>query len=324
MHAAIDFDGGRATMTTDIITLNYTNAELMVSPRIASSERFISFPNGGQFVCADQTYLDRLPQESPSEGIVALLENRLKVAIACVVIIVLTLSSGYFLGLPAMAEYLSNRFPMDKEQKLGEDVLSYFDGNGWLMPSVRVSNSLEEIEEGFDKLCAGLPLEDYYQLNFRSSKIFGANAFALPGGIIVVSDDLIDISESDEEVLAILAHEIGHVELRHTIRSIMQDSIIAATVAVITSDAATLSVAVAGLPAVLAQRKYSRKFETDADTFAFELLRRKGYSPAAFAAIMERLTMKRGEGSSTFNYFRTHPVTEERLNRAYLYDTQNR
>jgi predicted Zn-dependent protease len=98
---------------------------------------------------------------------------------------------------------------------------------------------------------------------------------------------------------------------------LMQNSLIAAAVAAITADVATLSVAVSGLPVVLAQTKYSRKFETAADDYGFALLKQNGYSPEAFASIMEKLSAKDGKGTAGFNYLSTHPVTEERIRRAH-------
>lgn len=99
-------------------------------------------------------------------------------------------------------------------------------------------------------------------------------------------------------------------------RSTLQNSAIAVVAATVTSDAATLSGAVAGLPVLFAQTKYSREFETAADEFAFKLLRRKGHSPAAFASIMERLAKKHEQEERAFVYVSTHPVTAERVKRA--------
>ncbi len=117
-------------------------------------------------------------------------------------------------------------------------------------------------------------------------------------------------------MLAILAHEIGHVELRHALKSVLQKSGIAIVVATVTADAATLSAAVTGLPLAVAQMKYSREFEAAADTFAFELLKRKGYSPAAFATFMERLAKDAAPGQKSFAFLSSHPLTAERVARA--------
>lgn len=314
--ARLDFEGDGAALTAEDLSVQYNTAEMIVSPRIDLADRFIAFPDGMQFVCADQDFLDTLPQESSSEGIVAWLENRWQAAIACVVTIVVSLLAGYFLGLPVLAEHLADRIPMEAERTIGGQALEWFDEQNWTTPTELEAEQKAEILEGFNRLTADLPYRDFYRLEFRSGKMFGPNAFALPGGIIILTDKLVGLSDTNEEVIAVLAHEIGHVDMRHAMRSVLQNSIVAATVATITADAATLSVAVAGLPAVLAQTQYSRKFETAADDYAFSLLKRKGYSPAAFASIMEKLDEKKGDRPAAFSYFSTHPLTDERVQRA--------
>lgn len=304
-------------LTAGPISDRCATLQMRVSPRIGSADRFIMFPNGAQFSCADHSFLNSLPQESPSEGPVAWLEERWGVALACVVIIVCTLLAAYFFGLPAAAERIANRIPMETEQSLGRQALTWLDENRWFMPTKLDVDRQKPIMDGFDRLRSDLPLRGYYHLEFRSgAKTFGPNALALPGGIIVITEEMVRAAETTEEVLAVLAHEIGHVELRHTMRSVLQNSAVAVATAAVTSDAASLSVAIAGLPALLAQRKYSRKFETAADDYAFRLLKQKGYSPAAFASIMERLAKKDESEMGPFAYVSTHPVTAERVRRA--------
>jgi predicted Zn-dependent protease len=79
---------------------------------------------------------------------------------------------------------------------------------------------------------------------------------------------------------------------------------------------ASLSVAVAGLPALLAQAKYSREFETEADEFAFQLLKQHGRSPEAFATLMERLAGEDDGAERSYAFLSTHPMTAERVQRA--------
>jgi len=314
--ARLNFEGEDVALTADDLAVRYNRADLMVSPRIDLADRFIALPDGMQFVCADHDFLDTLPQESSSEGIVAWLENRWKAAIAGVVILVVSLLAGYFYGLPVLARHLADRIPMETELAIGSQALEWFEKQEWVSRTTLGAEQEADILKGFNRLTADLPYPDFYRLEFRSGKMFGANAFALPGGIIVLTDELVDLSETNEEVIAVLAHEIGHVDLRHAMRSVLQNSIVAATMATITADAATLSVAVAGLPMVLAQTQYSRQFETAADDYAFRLLKRKGYSPAAFASIMEKMDEKRGDRPAAFSYFSTHPLTDERVQRA--------
>ena len=316
IQARMDFEGPNAILTTGGFALTYAASQLSVSPRTASASRFIALPDGRQFFCPDQEFLDALPQESPSEGIVAWLENRTRFAFASVVIIIATLLLGYFYGLPRVATRLADRMPMETEQALGQQVLSWFDEQAWLKPSRLDYATREKIQMEFDLLSRALPFSAFYQLEIRSGEIFGPNAVALPGGIIVLTDELVELADSKDEIMAVLAHEIGHIELRHAMRTILQDSIVAAAITTVTSDAVSLSAAVTGLPVILAQTKYSREFETAADTFAFHLLKKKGRSPEAFASIMQKLSSSEGHGSSAFSYMSTHPVTEERVQRA--------
>jgi Zn-dependent protease with chaperone function len=314
--ATLDFSDREAVLTAGTMSEHCSIDALKVSPRTGNADRFIDFPDGGQFQCPDQTFLDALPQSSPSEGPVAWLEARWGVALSGVALMLCLLLAGYVYGLPAAAERIAVRIPIETEAAIGRQALEWFDAQGWFKPTNLDETTQRNIRAGFDRLRRDLPLKDRYRLEFRASKAFGANAFALPGGTIVITDGMVLAADSREEVLAVLAHEIGHVELRHAMRSVLQDSAIAVAAAAVTSDAASLSAAVAGMPVLLARTKYSREFESSADEYAFSLLKRKGYSPEAFAAIMERLAAKEGGGGGSFAYVSTHPLTEERVRRA--------
>jgi Zn-dependent protease with chaperone function len=314
--ARLDFSGSDAILAAATFNRHYAGGQLKVSPRVAAANRFIAFPDGTQFICADQAFLKELPQESPSEGIVSWLENRWQAAAACVGVIFLLLLTGYFFGLPALAQRIAAGIPMEKEQTLGRQVLSWFDQNHWLEPSDLNPDTRKKIHEEFNRLTDAQPLGDFFQLEFRSGRVFGPNAFALPGGIIVITDSLVDLAETNEEVMAVLAHEVGHVEKRHAIRSILQNSIVAAAVATVTADASTLSAAVSGLPTLLARKKYSRNFENEADAFAFNLLVQQHYSPEAFASMMEKLAAGTDKQPATFGYLSSHPALSERIRRA--------
>jgi Zn-dependent protease with chaperone function len=314
--ARMDLVDQEATLTAGPISERYATFHLKVSPRIGSTDRFIILPSGGQLACADHAFLNSLPQESPSEGPVAWLEERWGVALACVAVIFCTLLAAYFFGLPAAAERIAARIPMSTEQSLGRQALNWLDEKGWFKPTNLDFDTRKTIADDFDGLCNDLPLRDYCHLEFRSGAAFGPNAFALPGGIIVITDDMVKAAETTEEVLTVLAHEVGHVELRHMMRSVLQNSVVAAAAAAVTSDAASLSAVVASLPVLMAQTKYSREFEAAADEYAFRLLKKKGYSPAAFASLMERLAKKDEKEMGIFAYVSTHPVTAERVRRA--------
>ena len=316
LEAKMDFMDREVALSAGSIATRYKTDQLIVSPRVGSTQRFVSLPNGGQFGCADNALLDSLPQESQSEGIVAWLEARWIVALACVAVISLALVIGYFFGLPVASERIASHITMETERSLGIQTLTFLDENGWIEPTNLPFERQEKIREKFYLLCRDLPFKEYYFLEFRKGGMFGTNALAFPGGIILITDEMVDTAEGMEEVVAVLAHEIGHVELRHAMRNVLQSSAIGVIVATLTSDAATLSAAVSSLPVLLAQTKYSRDFETEADEFAFKLLKQKGYSPMAFASLMERLAQENGDEFYPPEWISTHPVTSDRVARA--------
>jgi predicted Zn-dependent protease len=316
--ATLALGGGAAELTHGGGAQRWPVAALRVSPRIARAARFVDLPGGGQFQCPDHPALDALPQEEPGEGLVAWLEQRTAVALAGVALIAALVLGGYFYGLPALAERVVAHVPIESERALGEQALEWLDANEWFEPTEVDADMQELIRDDFARLTDDLPFAPHYRLEFRSAGFLGANALALPGGVVVLTDGMVDAAETTDELAAVLAHEIGHVERRHSLRHLLQGSVVAAVTTTVTADAASLSVAVAGAPALLAQLSYSRAFETEADDFAFELLRRHDLSPEAFATLMERLAGKgeeEGDGDDS-GFLSTHPVAAERAQRA--------
>jgi predicted Zn-dependent protease len=308
--------GEESTLTGAGMIRTYRTSLLTVTPRIGSAGRFIYFPDGGQLLCADNQCLDLLASDSPTEGPVAWLEERVGVAIGCVVLIVVLLLCVYAFGLPAAADWTVTKVSMETEHSLGLDALFWLDNKKWFQPTELDNAEQVRISHIFSTLVSGSKMAPNYRLEFRLSKSMGANALALPGGIIVITDEMVSLAGSEDEIAAVLAHEIGHAELRHAMKQATQSSAVAAVAAVVTSDASSFTVAVAGLPALLANTKYSREFETEADEFAFKLLKQHGISPAAFASLMERLSTDHEEEEKAISFLSTHPVTADRIKRA--------
>jgi Zn-dependent protease with chaperone function len=140
------------------------------------------------------------------------------------------------------------------------------------------------------------------RLEFRDGNWVGANAFALPGGVVVVTDQLVELFEDNEHVAAVLAHEVGHLRHRHGARSILQDSLVALGTMAVLGDATSVASIATTLPTVMLHTSYSRDFERESDQFAFELLKKTGRSPKLFAEALAAMEAERdkprGGGSS--------------------------
>lgn len=308
--------GEKATMTGSGISRTYPTSHLSVTPAIGRADRFVNLPDGGQVQCADHPVLTAIASESPTEGPVAWLEERVGAAVCCVVLIVALLLSAYVYGLPVAADWAVAKVSIKTEQSLGKDALAWLEDKKWFQPTELDEIRTSRIRTTFSTLIRGLKMEPNYHLEFRHSKHMGANAIALPGGLIVITDEMVSLAQSEDEIAAVLAHEIGHIELRHTMKQVMQGSALAVIAGVVTNDASSFTVAVAGLPALLAQTHYSRQFESEADEFAFKLLKQHHISPAAFATLMERLSKGHEDDEKYVSFLSTHPVTADRVKRA--------
>lgn len=133
-----------------------------------------------------------------------------------------------------------------------------------------------------------LPDTSHYQLVLRDSKSIGANAFALPSGIIIATDDLIKLT-NDAELTAVLAHEVSHVKFHHSLRHTLQSSATALLLAVWLGDLTSLSSLAAAIPALLVSAQYSQSFELEADRYALDYLAANGLSAESFASALNKL-----------------------------------
>ena len=319
--ATLMLAGNKVVLIGSDVSDRFDAGALRVSPRTGAASRFIALPDGAQFQCADDPLLNRLVQEVPSESPVAWLERRWPVAAACIALIVALVASAYIYVLPKAAERIAQRLPVETEHALGEQALDWLDSNRAFEHSKLTNGTKQELLFRFDELVADLPHNEHYRLGFRSAPMLGANALAFPGGTIVITDELVELADSDDEIVAVLAHEIGHIEKRHAVRHVLHDSVVAVVASALTADAASLGVAVAGLPAMLTSLQFSREFETEADGYAFALMARHGVSPEHFATIMERMAASYETGDDSEwdkqqGFLSSHPLTEDRIARA--------
>ena len=150
------------------------------------------------------------------------------------------------------------------------------------------------------------------------------NAFALPGGFVVIFKGLIDQAETPDEVAAVLAHEIGHVvsrdPTRHALRSAGSIGILGLLFGDFAGGAAVLF-----LTERLISATYSQQAETDADAFGYSRLEAANVSPAALGTMFGRLRDAHGEGNELLNHFLSHPSLAERIEnaRAAVDDTRD-
>jgi len=143
------------------------------------------------------------------------------------------------------------------------------------------------------------------------------NAFALPGGYIYVTRGILAMMNSEAELAAVLAHELGHVSARHSVQRLSKLLLVQAglTVGSALSDAFSEISGVASIGIQLLFLKYSRDDEREADALGVEYSRKSGYNPGEMISFFSSL-QKLGDlsgGQSLPGFLSTHPLTSERI-----------
>lgn len=320
--------GGRLHILGDApdgpIALDHEARRLTWPERQRHGPRVMLLPGGGQLQCIDGAAWDRWAAHHQLDRSLAVrLQQSWRGTAAALVLCLAVLGIGYTHGLPAVAGVVLWKLPTSVDATLGEAALAEIDTR-WLAPSrvplaqqTRLRDALANALQRHAQ-ATGEPIPTW-QLHFHRSrdKVPGANAFALPGGTIVVTDELVELLNDREDVLlGVLAHEMGHVRHRHGMRQVVQSGLLGAIGGVLLGDVSSV---IGSVPVLLGHLAYSRAFERQADDEAIALLRAGGVSPAVMTVLFERLRQS-NEGqdpdSSPLSIaFASHPPDAERIAR---------
>lgn len=294
--------------------LEYGMQEVRISPRLGNTVRSLAFADGGKCETADNDAVDRLQELTGAARAGILihgLESKWRYALAGVAILVLLVVVGFKWGIPVLAERTARMLPKELAFDLGRGTLSILDST-LLSPSELDTATQERLRGAFAHMAVGHP-ELPLTLLFRRG--IGPNALALPDGTVIVTDELVELSQNDQQVLAVLAHEIGHVHHRHALRTALEGSAIALLIATWIGDVSSLTALSTGLPTVYLHAHYSREHEWEADTFALDYLRAHDIGTHHFADIMRLMVREYGSEEEDFSYLSSHPPTDERIRR---------
>lgn len=224
-------------------------------------------------------------------------------------------------GIPWASKAVVAVVPESVERHLGDSALSSIE-RAMLKPSSLPAPEQEAIRQRFAKAVAAAYPEGEapaYELHFRSADKagLGPNAFALPGGHMVLTDELaVLLKDQPDAITGVLAHELGHVRHRHGLRMVVQTSLLASLISVVVGDVSSL---LATVPAVLTEQAYSREAERESDQESVDILRKAGISPAVMVVFFERIEAWRkkqagGDGPELPIALSSHPSDEERVN----------
>ena len=308
--------------------------DLRFESRIGNTPREIVIQDNFLFTTDDHTQVDAFIGEIKagrhSHKLLYKLESNLTLVLASVVVCVAVAYVGVVYALPKAAYHIAFNMPHFAEKKFGSS-LSVLDR------TMFEPTELSQAEQA-RIIALTTPFNAQFpdiapELKFRSG--MGANAFALPSGEIVFTDDFVRLAEHDNELLSVYFHELGHLQNKHMLRRALQGAMLSVAVILITGDLENFD-AIAVLPTLLADLSYSRDFEREADDFAFIAMQKNQIPVESFANIMQRLedahrpddgdenSDREGfENSSKWlEYLSTHPNTQERIERVKAFSQQ--
>ena len=314
----LSFAGGELCLNGNGHALHWPFAAVQVSERLGDTPRRIELPEGGHCEVTDHAALEMLLQQAGYranwlDG----MQHSLRWALFAGVLIVLLFIAAYRYLLPWGAQVVAQRIPPSVLQKMGASSLETLDRT-MLEPSALPPERQQALRDAYAKLRALPDARLAYRIEFRSAPKIGANAFALPDGSIVMLDQLVALTPDDNEILAVLAHERGHVERRHALRMVLQSSAVGLALTWYMGDISSL---LATVPAMVAQASYSRDMEREADDYAAATLRLNGLSPCLLPDILHKLEVAHAQqqaglqqhGGKVLDYLASHPATSERV-----------
>jgi predicted Zn-dependent protease len=304
------------------IEKRFPYSELRLADALGSVQRSIFFVDGGKCEIRNHAFATALQKKIGRGHFFTLIhrfETSLKLAGVALFLTGLVVWAFVRFGIPVLAEHVAFAIPAAVETKMGEEAFSFLDDR-FFSESELSEERQDDVRALFVHLVDGLVKDDRnYRLFFRQSKAFGANAMALPGGIVIVTDDFVSMIKQDEELIAVLAHEIGHVQCRHALRKVLQNSTAGLLIAALTGDISTVSSMAAALPTMLVDASFSRDMEREADAVAIRYMQQQGISLEHFANILETLqsavdaSQSSGDETRIMEYLSSHPATEERI-----------
>lgn len=205
-------------------------------------------------------------------------------------------------GVPALADRMAMHFPESYERALGEQLYT---------------KMLQGYQVNDEKTAA---LNDYLsELNTDLDHPITAavvtsgevNAFAIPGGYVVVYEGILDKMEQHEELAALMGHELAHIRNRHSLRAMTRSLSYYMLASVLFGDVSGVAAVLVDNASTLRNLEYSRSLELEADREGLELLRRNELNEQGAILLMERL--QSGSESEMLAFVSTHPNTGDRI-----------
>lgn len=314
-------EGAALRLTGAGVDLRVPLAEVRLEERMANAPRIAQLPGGGMLECADVAGADALLERAGyRDSPVVRWQGSWRIALGSLLVVMAAGAAFYVWGLPWAGDRLAAVIPQSWSDAIGREALKSL-----APPVFRPSTLGAEKRAGIENTLAAVLEargEKPPRLEFRSFA-GGPNAFALPGNIVILTDEMVKLAaktrDPENALLGVLAHERGHLVHQHGLRQFVRASILGVVIGWWIGD---FSSVLATAAPILLTARYTREFEREADREAAALLKAAGrpveplielfnlLEGAEPAADKRQAGRKRDEPA---DFFSTHPGTPERI-----------
>ena len=266
----------------------------------------VRLPDGSSLEIADDRFARQLAARSGR--LLAFFERHLVLLAALLLAASLVPYAFHRLALPAMTPMIAERLTVEDIRQLEDRIFAQLvqaeffeilEGDEYVHQRALIA------DQGARLAAAVADSEFSYQFILVSGRRFGANAFALPGGRVLVTDRLADLL-TEGQLAGVLAHEIAHIELRHSMNALIRSSVFGAFMLLMLGDIWSIV-----LPSAISDLAYSRADELAADCQAASYLAAAGMDPQLIGSALEELF---GDSriAEPLRYLSTHPDRQQR------------
>jgi Zn-dependent protease with chaperone function len=213
--------------------------------------------------------------------------------------------SSYIWLVPFLAERMAKRVPVSYEERLGDGIYNV------LQPTFTIDAARTAYINDFFR---ELQVPSKYNIRITVVKENIANAFAMPGGHIIVYDKLLYEMSDYEDLAALLSHEFTHVNEKHTTRALFRQQASSLFISIIFGDLGSVGNAIASNADGLKSLDYSRRLEKDADLNGLKILSERKIDCNGFIRLFELLKREtEREGVQTTEWISSHPDLGKRI-----------
>jgi len=231
-----------------------------------------------------------------------------------------TIVAVLFLTIPRLAKPIAQSVPVEWEEEIGKATLHSLTKK-WPVCEGEGTRALQELSQRLERVAGVRSTVKIYVVR---AKVL--NAFAMPGDYMLVTDSLIDFMEGPDELAGVLAHEMGHLVLRHPLEGVLSQMGVALFLNAISGGGSTELV---NIGTMIASISYTRDYERQADQLGLKILNRAQISTQGYADLFVRLTEKERKELANASdvldlnsLLRTHPFASERAQLALRTPTQ--